>query len=143
MISFNRLLVVGSAAAAGVAAFCSSRRRSHTMGNAMSDKDSEREFVAPPSTAPAAHGKSAALPTYRPSRWDAGVARTEGDAVRQRHERDLMTTAGVLGTGLGRAPDGREALLVYVQDSEVGERLPRTLDGVPVEAIVTGPIYAR
>jgi hypothetical protein len=44
---------------------------------------------------------------------------------------------GVLGFGVG---DG--TVRVYVQRSDVGQRLPEEVDGIPIEVVVTGTIDA-
>ena len=63
-------------------------------------------------------------------------------AVRDRHESELMAIDGVVGVALGRNEIGDDAILVYLRDPSVRERLPRTLEDVPVQTEVTGPIDA-
>lgn len=104
----------------------------------MSDRDELDEFDRPE----ARHLPLAAVETYRPARWDAPAA-TPVAAVRQRHERALLATRGVTGVGMGPSRNGAEAILVYVLDEATARSLPASLEGVPVEAVVTGPIVAR
>lgn len=64
------------------------------------------------------------------------------DAVLAEAERELSHRAGVNGLGLGQTADGRDAVVVYVADSETLSRLPRSIRGVPVMGEVTGEIRA-
>lgn len=103
----------------------------------MTDKDFD-EFVKPTTDA----RDSAAMEPFRPLEWDAEPADV-ADLVRRRHEAELMAVAGVRGVGLGASTSGDEVILVYVLDADVTRRLPSSLEGVPVQAIVTGSITAR
>lgn len=62
------------------------------------------------------------------------------EAARRRNERALMAIDGVEGVALGRHADGRPAIVLYVHDDSVRQRLPRLVDGFPVLASVTGQI---
>jgi hypothetical protein len=53
-----------------------------------------------------------------------------------------MGIAGVEGVGITRDAIGDDAIVVYVRDSSVAGRLPRELEGHPVEVSVTGIIDA-
>lgn len=106
-------------------------------GNTLSDSDFD-EFVKP-----TAEGRDpAAMEPFRPLEWDAEPVDT-ADLVRRRHEAELMEVTGVTGVGLGASDGGDEVILVYVHDAGVTRRLPSSLEGVPVQAIVTGSITAR
>ena len=61
------------------------------------------------------------------------------DEVKRRHESRLMTIRGVVGVGIGRK-QGRDCIYVYVKDDDprIRAALPRTLEEVPVEVIVSG-----
>lgn len=100
-------------------------------------------FEAPPSpawnTAPAPPGE---IEPYRPASWDQ-PSHTPGEAIQRRHEESLMRHDGILGVGIGRSGTGAETLRVYVRDEQAGRVLPESLDGLPIEAVVTGPIRAR
>jgi hypothetical protein len=61
--------------------------------------------------------------------------------VQDRHTRDLLNIAGVLGTAVGLSEDGRPVIRLYLAHADV-EGLPKMLDGFPVEAVVTGMFVA-
>ena len=66
--------------------------------------------------------------------------------VRERHERRLLATPGVIGVGVGvsEKASGQAAIEVYViQATEsLKQALPKSLDGVEVKIIETGEIHA-
>jgi len=62
--------------------------------------------------------------------------------VKQRHEQELMAIDGVEGVGVGRNSIGDDAILVYLRSDDIKARIPRTIDGYPVETKVTGIIDA-
>ena len=66
------------------------------------------------------------------------------EEVKRRHEGRLMRIRGVVGVGIGRK-DGKDCIRVYVgEDSpKVLAALPRILDDVPVEIVVSGTFKAR
>lgn len=70
-------------------------------------------------------------------------ARSPVELVRERHESELMAIDGVMGVGIGRTPAGQDAVVVYVMDASVASRLPKRIDGVDVEVVVTGLIEAQ
>lgn len=63
------------------------------------------------------------------------------EAVLARHESRLMRIPGVNGVAVGGSPAAAN-IVVYVNDDAAARRLPRALEGVPVEASVTGRIDA-
>ena len=63
-------------------------------------------------------------------------------SIKQKHEARLMAIDGVEGVGIGQDQIGDEAIVVYARDSGVADRLPRELDGVSLQIVVTGPIEA-
>jgi len=63
-------------------------------------------------------------------------------AAQERHTDALLDVPGVVGTGVGLSPAGRAVIRVYTETAAV-RGLPAELDGVPVEAVVTGMIVAR
>lgn len=83
--------------------------------------------------------EDAAMP-YSPD--DVDVASSGVQQVKQRHERELMAIDGVEGVGIGRDSIGNDAIIVYLRTQDVTSRVPRSLDGYPVETIVTGIIDA-
>lgn len=88
--------------------------------------DLSEDPVMPP---PNAEGTSGSL---------TGVA-----AVRDRHEGALMAIDGVMGVAIGRSPIGDDALVVYLRDASLQSKVPRELEGYPVQTVVTGEIVAQ
>ncbi len=70
-----------------------------------------------------------------------GMAAVE--EVKERHEARLMKTPGVVGVAIGRS-GGKAVIRVYVaKDSpRVRKAVPRTLEDVPVEIVISGPFKA-
>ncbi|OGS62736.1 MAG: hypothetical protein A3K59_01265 [Euryarchaeota archaeon RBG_19FT_COMBO_69_17] len=66
------------------------------------------------------------------------------EEVKRRHEVRLMKTPGVVGVGVGRR-DGRDCIRVYVDEESprLFAALPKTLEDVPVEIVVSGAFRAR
>ena len=62
-------------------------------------------------------------------------------AAHKRHSDALLRIPGVVGTAVGRLPNGKAAVKVLLANRDV-RGLPTTLDGVPVAAQVTGMIMA-
>lgn len=64
--------------------------------------------------------------------------------VKRRHENQLLHLPGVIGVGLGRK-EGKECIYVYVQEDspKLLSTVPRSLEDIPVEVIVTGTFEAR
>ena len=61
--------------------------------------------------------------------------------VQERHTDRLMAIEGVEGTAVGLDRDVRPIVTVFTQDETVAG-IPEKLDGVPVQVVVTGKIYA-
>lgn len=61
--------------------------------------------------------------------------------VQDRHTDELMARPGVVGTAVGLGDDGGYAVLVLLERPGV-VGIPRGLEGVPVQVVVTGKIYA-
>lgn len=61
--------------------------------------------------------------------------------IQERHTERLMARVGVVGTGLGFNERGHGALFVFLENADA-TGIPRQLDGVQVEPIITGRIYA-
>ncbi|HYM40624.1 MAG TPA: hypothetical protein VEY12_10895 [Thermoplasmata archaeon] len=68
---------------------------------------------------------------------------TSVEEVKKRNEARLMKTPGVVGVGIGRS-GGKTVIRVYVaKDSpKVRKAVPRMLENVPVEVVVSGPFKA-
>ena len=81
----------------------------------------------------------------------AGIAFGSGDMpttiqeVKARHESRLMAQPGVVAVGVGRDPDGSEAIVVSLdrERPEVRASVPQALEGYPVRVQVIGPVRAR
>jgi len=65
-------------------------------------------------------------------------------AVKRKHEARLMSMPGVVGVGIGRS-EGRDCICIYVKDDDprILAALPRALEEIPVEVIVSGPFTTR
>jgi hypothetical protein len=61
--------------------------------------------------------------------------------AQDRHAEALMRTRGVVGTAVGRLPNGRVGIRVFVASSDT-RGIPRVVDGIPVAAEVTGLFVA-
>src|SRR5207245_1414167 len=64
--------------------------------------------------------------------------------VKRKHEARLMSMPGVVGVGIGRK-EGRDCICIYVKDDDprILAALPRALEEIPVEVIVSGPFTTR
>lgn len=62
-------------------------------------------------------------------------------ATQERHMASLHGIAGVVGTAVGRLPDGRLAIRVFLTSPSV-RGVPVSLDGIPVATEVTGQLVA-
>lgn len=62
-------------------------------------------------------------------------------AVQERHTESLLGIPGVVGTAVGLSPDGRPVIRVFIARPGVAG-LPDVLEGLPVEAKVTGMFVA-
>jgi hypothetical protein len=65
-----------------------------------------------------------------------GPARPAIDQVLERNTPALRAIEGVAGVGHGRTPTGDDAIVIHVRDASVRDRLPRDVEGYPVEVIV-------
>jgi hypothetical protein len=63
-------------------------------------------------------------------------------AIVNRVSHELMAIPGVEGVGLTRAPDGSDAIVVYVRDAAVATKIPSTVGELPTVVEVTGQIDA-
>ncbi|WP_372726978.1 hypothetical protein [Nocardioides sp.] len=76
-------------------------------------------------------GEDAALP-HRPP--PSGAASAE-DELLERHRADLLTVPGVTAVWSGLTSTGAVAVFVGVTDPSARDRLPRSLEGLPVEVV--------
>ena len=63
-------------------------------------------------------------------------------AIQDKHTSELMADPEIVGTATGLTADGKPAILVLLKSDARVNSLPKSLDGVPVVAYVTGPIVA-
>ncbi len=73
-------------------------------------------------------------------------AADRASAVLEVHRASLMFTPGVIGAGVGASDraDGQAAIVIYVdKDSANRPNLPDSLDGVPVNVVLTDKFIAR
>jgi len=65
------------------------------------------------------------------------------EEVKRRHEASLMKIRGVVGVGIGRK-DGKDCIRVYVAKDtpKVMSAVPKDLEDVPIEIVVSGPFKA-
>lgn len=82
-------------------------------------------------------------PDQEPQGPELFVATPQGRqvlAAQMRHTETLMNLPGVVGTAVGLDDDGRPVVKVLAKRAL--SNVPRTLDGVPVEVLVTGEFFA-
>lgn len=73
---------------------------------------------------------------------DQPVTADSVDTVLARRSAELMRIPGVVGVGQALC-DATPCIRVYIRDESVRARLPRSLDGVAIDAVVTGSIHPR
>jgi len=75
--------------------------------------------------------------------WPGEAMASEQEArdVKNRHSMELLRLPGVCGVGVQKAGDNDFYIAVHVEssDAKVIEQLPRQLEGLRVETIVSGP----
>jgi hypothetical protein len=64
--------------------------------------------------------------------------------VKAKHERSWRAIDGVVAVGVGRTSDGTIGVVISVREmtTEVREKIPARIEGVPIEVAVTGEIRA-
>ena len=69
---------------------------------------------------------------------------TTAKAVKRKHEARLMRIPGVVGVGITQK-EGKDRICVYVKDDnpKILAALPRTLEEIPVEIVVSGGFTIR
>lgn len=90
---------------------------------------------------PHAMQEEAAMP-YDPGQASGGAGQSQVESVLARNERTLMAIDGVVGVGIGRTRVGDDAIVLYLRDASVKQRVPTQVEGYPVETTVTGEIDA-
>ncbi len=75
-------------------------------------------------------------PLDYPSSADA-VSRTL-----QAHRREMLDRDGIEGIAIGRTAAGDDSIVIYARDDEAATTVPQSLDGYPVEIVLSGPIRA-
>ncbi len=61
-------------------------------------------------------------------------------AVQDRHTEELMSNPDVVGTGTGMTIEGLPAVLIFVKNEATAKNMPTSIEGVPVEVLVTGEV---
>ncbi|MGE3154072.1 MAG: hypothetical protein AB7G48_18680 [Nitrospiraceae bacterium] len=74
---------------------------------------------------------------------EVGRPKATIEAVRARNEGSLMAIEGVVGIGIGRTASGDDAVVIYLRDESVRQRVPAAIEGYPLEIVVTGGIDAQ
>lgn len=71
-----------------------------------------------------------------------GQGKTNSDIVQvlARNQERLLAIEGVAGVGIGRTPMGGSALVIFVLNASVKDRVPKEVEGYPATVVVTGPI---
>jgi hypothetical protein len=85
--------------------------------------------------------EEAAMP-YTSENAGGYAGSSQVEMVRERNERVLMAIDGVVGIVVGRTPIGDDAIILYLRDASVKQRVPPQVEGYPIETIVTGEIDA-
>jgi hypothetical protein len=69
------------------------------------------------------------------------VAENEIYEVKRRHSAELLGLPGVSGVGVAKGKNGGLVIAIHVDrdDAELAERLPKQIEGFPVEAVQSGP----
>jgi hypothetical protein len=75
---------------------------------------------------------------------DRPPEQSPADAVKQRHEAELMSIPGVVGVGVGKC-DEQACIKVLVEREtpELAAAVPADLEGVPVEVEEIGQVSAQ
>jgi hypothetical protein len=70
------------------------------------------------------------------------VAERDINDVMEAHVDELMATDGVTGVAIGALDDGTPCILIliYEESDEILERMPKEIEGHPVQTMVTGEI---
>ena len=63
-------------------------------------------------------------------------------AVQERNTERFMAREGVVGTAVGLDKNGRHVVMIMLEESGI-PNVPDNLEGIPVQRVVTGTIYAR
>jgi hypothetical protein len=65
----------------------------------------------------------------------------EARDAKNRHSMELLRTPGVCGVGVQKTDAGEFYIAVHLEsdDPKLAEQLPRLLDGVAVQTVVSGP----
>jgi hypothetical protein len=79
---------------------------------------------------PAHSSEEAALPSTTPPPVPGGTHPI--DDVLERTRPELLAIPGFGGAGRGQTPDGNDAIIVWVTDSDAAERVPTEIEGYPV-----------
>ena len=79
---------------------------------------------------------------YHPELDDSTDLDSKVVRVKATHEQRLMSIKGVVGVGVGSDEIGDDAIILYLLDASVRQRIPARIEGVPVVTEITGEIDA-
>jgi hypothetical protein len=79
---------------------------------------------------PAHSGEEAALSATTPPPNQGGTHPI--DDVLERNRPELLAIPGVAGAGHGQTPDGNDAIIIWVTDSDAAGRMPTEIEGYTV-----------
>ena len=82
----------------------------------------------------------AAMPAYAQNGRGRGLE--IAIAAQERHTNILLSSPGVIGTGVGLGPGGQPVVVVYLEMPAAAANVPDMLDSVPVKKVVTGRFNA-
>ena len=86
--------------------------------------------------------EDAAMPYDPPDETDTDREDALVVDVKNRHEQRLLAIDGVKGVGIGSTEIGDDAIILYLRDSSVRERIPSEIEGIPIRPEITGEIDA-
>ncbi len=88
---------------------------------------------------------STSQPPLEPKDGPEMVDLIRAGEIKKRHDQELMSIPGVVGTGLSRGPDGAPVIEAYVErlSPKLEKSVPAELEGVPVRIVLTGAFQAR
>lgn len=64
--------------------------------------------------------------------------------LKQQHQREWLAMKDVMGVGIGKTPDNQICIIISVRTNAAGirNRIPTTLEGVPIEIQASGKFRA-
>lgn len=86
--------------------------------------------------------ESAEVSFFAPGEATRSAGTSKAEKARRKHEAKLFEIDGVEGVSIDSGDLGEDIVVVFVRDESVVKKVPKTLDGVPVRAEVTGEFDA-